>query len=105
MPSSLRVPANLLTVRNKRGLSLHDIAQTTRIGVNYLQAIEDGDFDKLPGGIYNTSYIRQYAQAIEFDEDELLEFYYRAIGVEKKPDEPPPTKKSSALLWFARVLG
>ena len=32
-----------------------------------LRAIEAGEFQKLPGGVYSTSYIRQYARAIEFD--------------------------------------
>jgi len=34
--------------------------------VRALKAIEAGDFKKLPGGIYNTSYIRQYAQSYGF---------------------------------------
>jgi cytoskeletal protein RodZ len=45
-----------------------------------LKAIECGEFKKLPGGIYNTSYIRQYAKAIDFDESELLAFYAAATG-------------------------
>ena len=40
-----------------------------------MKAIEDGDFAALPGGIYTTSYIRQYARAIGLDEGSLLELY------------------------------
>jgi len=58
----------LATIRRNRGLSLHQIAQSTKINVRSLEAIENGDFRKLPGGIYATSYIRQYAQAIDYDE-------------------------------------
>lgn len=50
-----------------------------------LRAIEEGQFDKLPGGIYNTNYIRQYAQAIDYNESELLAYYHsqtRADGPE-----------------------
>jgi cytoskeletal protein RodZ len=57
-------------------VSLEQISQNTKISVRALQAIEEGDFKKLPGGIYNTSYIRQYARAIEFDESELLAYYH-----------------------------
>jgi hypothetical protein len=106
MQGSFRVPPDLLTVRHKQGVSLHDIAALTKIGLNYLQAIEDGDFDKLPGGVYTTSYIRQYARAIDYDENELLQCYYRAAGIRQEPPEPPPARRSSALLmWFARVFG
>ena len=44
----------------------------------YLEAIERGLFSKLPGGIYNLSYIRQYARAIDCDEARLLDYYRRS---------------------------
>ena len=71
----------LATIRRNRGISLEQIAQSTKINIRSLKAIEGGDFKKLPGGIYNTSYIRQYAQAIDFDETELLAFYRIQMGV------------------------
>jgi cytoskeletal protein RodZ len=71
----------LASIRRNRGLSLEQISQNTKITVRALQAIEEGEFKKLPGGIYNTSYIRQYARAIEFDESELLAYYQSTIEV------------------------
>ena len=71
----------LATIRRNRGISLEQIAESTKISVRSLKAIEGGDFQKLPGGIYNTSYIRQYAKAIDFDETELLAFYRAQMGV------------------------
>jgi cytoskeletal protein RodZ len=70
----------LATIRQNRGISLEQIAASTKIGVRSLEAIERGDFQKLPGGIYSTSYIRQYARAIDYDESALLEFYHREMG-------------------------
>ncbi len=70
-----------VTVRNKKGISLEQIAEQTKLGVRMLRAIEEGNFSKLPGGIYNTSYIRQYAKAIDFDENELLAYYYAVMGI------------------------
>src|SRR5215831_15754810 len=66
----------LATIRRNRGISLEQIAQATKISVRSLDAIERGDFRKLPGGIYNTSYIRQYARAIDYDEAAILAFYH-----------------------------
>lgn len=71
----------LASIRRNRGLSLEQISQTTKISVRSLQAIEEGEFKKLPGGIYNTSYIRQYARAIEFDESEILAYYHSRTDV------------------------
>lgn len=71
----------LSTIRRNRGISLEQIAEATKINIRSLKAIEGGDFKKLPGGIYTTSYIRQYAKAIDFDEAELLAFYRRKMGI------------------------
>jgi cytoskeletal protein RodZ len=70
----------LSTIRRNRGVSLEQIADSTKISIRSLEAIEQGDFRKLPGGIYNTSYIRQYARAIEYDESALLAFYTREMA-------------------------
>ena len=70
----------LATIRQNRGISLAQIAESTKIGVRSLEAIERGDFSKLPGGIYNTSYIRQYARAIDYDESTLLSYYHQSTG-------------------------
>jgi cytoskeletal protein RodZ len=70
----------LATVRRNRGMTLQQISQSTKIGVRSLEAIETGDFQRLPGGIYATSYIRQYARAIDYPEDDILEVYRRHLA-------------------------
>ncbi len=66
---------NLPALRQSRGISLRDIADTTKISMRFLLAIEEEDFKQLPGGIYNTSYLRQYARAIDYEESTLLAYY------------------------------
>jgi len=66
----------LVNWRQRKGISLESIAENTKLSIRHLKAIESGEFRKLPGGIYNTSYIRQYARAIGFDEVQLLSFYH-----------------------------
>jgi len=65
----------LATIRSNRGITLEQISGSTKISVRSLEAIERGEFRKLPGGIYATSYIRQYARAIDYPEDDILECY------------------------------
>jgi len=74
----------LATIRRNRGITLEQIAEATKISVRSLDAIERGEFTKLPGGIYNTSYIRQYARAIDYDESAILAVYNRQM----RPAEP-----------------
>ncbi len=62
-------------VRRGTGVSLEAISEITKIGTGYLRAIESEEFDKLPGGVFNTNFIRQYAAAIGFPETELLALY------------------------------
>lgn len=71
---------DLSRFRKNSGISLEDIAAETKISLRFLRAIEAEEFDKLPGGIFSTSYLRQYAAAIGFDEAELLAHYNRTMN-------------------------
>ena len=66
---------SVASIRETSGISLEQIAQNTKLRVATLKAIEDANFDVLPGGIYNISYIRQYARAIGADESALVKMY------------------------------
>jgi cytoskeletal protein RodZ len=52
------------SIRKAKGISLEEISNATKLKLTTLQAIEIVNFDAPPGGIYNISYIRQYARAI-----------------------------------------
>ena len=53
--------------RERRGVSLQSIADTTKIGASLLAALERGDCSRWPGGIYNRAYVRAYATAAGLD--------------------------------------
>jgi len=78
--------------RRKAGVSLETISENTKISTRFLRAIESEEFEKLPGGVFSTSYIRQYASAIGFAETELLALYYaRVAPLEPElAEEPAP---------------
>ena len=76
--------------RNKTGVSLKQIAKSTKISPCFLRAIGAGEYDQLPGGIFSTSYIRQYAAAICFDERELLAHYRSRSGANPGAVAHPP---------------
>jgi cytoskeleton protein RodZ len=67
----------LRLAREARGISLREISEQTRISTRYLEAIEADDYKRLPGGIFNKSFIKAYAKYIGYDEKEALEAYMR----------------------------
>jgi cytoskeleton protein RodZ len=74
----------MVAQRMERGISLAQISEETKIGRRYLEAIELGRFHVLPGGVYNVSYIRQYARAAQLNEEELVA-YYRRLYTSTRP--------------------
>jgi transcriptional regulator with XRE-family HTH domain len=93
------LPNDLTALRRDKGISLAQIAQATKISLRYLEAIENGAFHKLPGGVYTLSYVRQYAQAIG-DYDDALVDYYRKTAMES---EPPVNESVDTPPWMDRV--
>ncbi len=87
----------LSAIRRNRGISLEQIADSTKISMRSLRAIEGGDFQKLPGGIYTTSYLKQYAKAIDFDEAELLAFYRAQVSEAAEPASDPRRKNNNVV--------
>ncbi|MGB8888188.1 MAG: RodZ domain-containing protein [Candidatus Korobacteraceae bacterium] len=71
--------------REMRGISLEEIVATTKIGTRLLRALENEQFDLLPGGIFNKSYVRAYAKCVGIDEDEAVAAYLEAAQ-ETPPD-------------------
>src|SRR5437870_6716696 len=67
----------LRLARETRGIALRDISEQTRISMRYLEAIETDDYRRLPGGIFNRSFIRAYAKFIGYDEQEAIDEYAR----------------------------
>ncbi len=61
--------------RELRGISLKQISEETRIGVRFLQALEDDRLDIIPGEFYRRSYLRAYARYLGLDEDRAVNVY------------------------------
>ena len=81
LPPSNCAPALALDRSRKLAcISLEEIATSTKISLRFLKAIEAGEYEKLPGGIFTTSYLRQYAAATGFDEGVLLEHYQQTFN-------------------------
>jgi cytoskeletal protein RodZ len=65
--------ASLREARERKGLSLRQIATATKISVATLESLERGEFSKLPGGIFSRSFVRSYAIEVGLDPDETVQ--------------------------------
>ena len=65
----------LRSAREAKGMDLRDAAQQTRISINYLKAIEEEDFAKLPGEVFVKGFLKSYARFLQLSEDEVMARY------------------------------
>lgn len=93
--------------RLRKGITLEEIAESTKISRRFLVAIEAGEYGLLPGGVFTTSYIRQYAAATGFDAGVILEHYAQScqpapatVHPERAERQPP----QSVPKWAARFF-
>src|ERR1700674_4999542 len=64
--------------REMRGITLEEISGSTKISKRHLQALEQEDFDALPGGIFNKGFVRAYARYVGIDEEQAVTDYMAA---------------------------
>src|SRR4051812_37486406 len=81
-PPPQTVGARLREAREKRGVSLRQIANTTRISVMSLEAVERSDLARLPGGIFTRSFIRAYAEEVGLDPDRTIQDFIAELPAE-----------------------
>jgi cytoskeleton protein RodZ len=79
--------------RELRGVPLEEISGATKIHIRYLKALEENQFDELPGEVFIKGYIRSYANIIGSDVEEILNIYKEYLGnkIENTPDSVTPS--------------
>jgi hypothetical protein len=74
--------------RNRRQIELTEVEAATRIRLRYLSAIENEEWDVLPGGVYTRGFIRTYASFLGLDGERLVEDYRASVERwHRTPDE------------------
>jgi cytoskeleton protein RodZ len=69
-------------------MSLEEVALSTKIGTRMLQALEEGRYDRLPGGIFNKGFVRAYARHLDMNEEQAVAEYMAATGPQQPQGEP-----------------
>src|SRR5689334_10607865 len=83
--------ARLRQARERRGISLRQIAATTKISAAALEALERNDISKLPGGIFSRAFVRSYAMEVGLAPDATVDEFIDTFN-----QESPPTAASVA---------
>lgn len=65
----------LRRIRESLGVDLRDITAKTKIGITYLKAIEDEDYDLLPALVYTTGFVRELAKHLKLDHQQVVKTY------------------------------
>ena len=83
------VGKKLREARTRRKLTLDEIETETKIRARYLQALENEDWDQLPGDIYTRAFIRTYGRLVGLDGDRLAEEQRRHRGAARPGERLP----------------
>jgi cytoskeleton protein RodZ len=67
-------------VRETKGLSLDDVASKTRIHPDFLRALEEGNFSKLPDQVFAKGFVRSYARSLGLDEEDAMRRFDQSAG-------------------------
>lgn len=108
MDDTTTLGGQLRAERERRGLALRAISDSTKVSLPLLEGLEADDISRWPGGIFRRAFVRSYAEAVGLDPDDV----YRRFEQQYKPSSPEPLAGESrfaaaelALLQQARGQG
>ena len=79
----IKVGQKFLDKRLEKSLTLQDVSRSTKIKVSFLEAIENGEYEKLPSVTYAQGFVRNYARFLQMPEAETLALFRREFDQEK----------------------
>ncbi|KIL21010.1 hypothetical protein B4134_1771 [Bacillus safensis] len=108
----------LVEAREEKGMSLEDLMAVTKIQKRYLLAIEQGNYDIIPGKFYVRAFIKQYAEAVGLNPEQLFEEFRKDVpstyndevsdklsNIKPQRELPKPASKVLELLPTILIIG
>lgn len=74
----------LRRVREEKNISLKEVQESTKISLRYLEALDNGDFESIPGEVYRKGFLVNYATALGLDGQDILKKYYELKAKEEE---------------------
>ena len=96
--------ARLREARELKGITLNEIASATKISISVLEALEQNDISRLPGGIFSRAFIRGYANAVGLDPEKAVREFLDAFSSEinESSTSRPSTTTGNLTLTFEK---
>jgi cytoskeletal protein RodZ len=91
------IGASLRQAREQQGLTLAEIEHATRIRDRYLAALENEQFEALPGEAYAKGFLRQYADALGLDGNVYIRELTERLEAREPPPPPPEPRRRDVL--------
>ncbi|MCR8845519.1 helix-turn-helix domain-containing protein [Paenibacillus sp. SC116] len=95
----------LKEARLEKGLSLDDVQEATKIRRRYLEAIEEGDYNVLPGTFYVRAFVKTYAETVGLNPDEILQYYRNTMPVEEQEQPVEPMIRNKRKVQHSEGFG
>lgn len=80
----------LKAAREEKGITLAEVSEITKIHRRHLEAIEEGQFDRLPGPVYAKAFLRHYARAVGLDPEYVVDQYRQHLGLHNVDEQQVP---------------
>lgn len=84
------VGEQLVKERERRGLSIEEVAAATKIQPKFIRALEENRFEVCPGGVFVKGFLKAYASYLKLDAEELIELYKKQYN---QPTQQKPLAK------------
>ncbi len=108
--SAANIGGRLREAREARNMELRDIAATTKISIGALEALEQNDFDPLPGGIFTRAFVRAYASEVGLDPEQTTRDFMAQAPTEagndpiRLDDEQMPSRRQVVETVFKLLI-
>ena len=108
--SAANVGGRLREAREARNMELRDIAASTKISIGALEALEQNDFDPLPGGIFTRAFVRAYASEVGLDPEQTTRDFMAQAPAEagndpiRLDDEQMPSRRQVVETVFKLLI-
>src|SRR5947207_4352843 len=85
--------SRLRAARERRGVSLRQIANATKISVGVLEALERNEIARLPGGIFSRAFVRSYAMEVGLDPETTIREFIAQFPNDSVTDGHPGSSR------------
>lgn len=96
---------SLKEARKRKGYTLDDLQGITKIQKRYLAGIENEEYSAMPGSFYIRAFIKQYAEAVDLDADEMLSLYKGSAAKTEEVEEEPQIATTNLTRRQSRTSG